>query len=99
MCPFKKSCMKGWLRHTRAVEIVDTVLNDGIFWCHETKDRRRKNRSFCGGALILLEKEKGLAASFPVRIGIMIGEISPDQLKNQKSVFNTRAEFVAHHKN
>ena len=106
-CPFRKDSTKGWLGFQRSKEIVDDVLdNDKTFSCHKTtgaetgEEIPREQHSFCAGALILLEKEKGYFASLPVRMAKMFGWFDESEMSQEDfdNVFDSRNDMCYHHK-
>lgn len=83
-CPFRKDCLSGWLGEDRAKEIFETQT----FTCHKTFDPNRKQ---CAGHMMAVPHNAfvELADEFEIELN----------LKGRELLFDTKQEFVNHHKN
>lgn len=106
-CPFNAR-QRGFLHPARAAEIVDALLGDDTFACHETTeddpadtgDRIVTARSqHCAGAAIFLEKQgaEGRPNQW-MRIAERLGIYDRTRLDRAAPVFSTRPAFIAHHR-
>lgn len=86
-CPFTKTCLPGWLGEDRANEI----LSQDSFVCHKTIHGKQSDRLQCAGHMILL-KEENIFYNTAKELDIDLG------LKDLESVFETKEQFVQHHK-
>lgn len=102
-CPFHSDGAFVGLHKGRAKEIASALMADGAFHCHKTVDysgddggRVTKDSKLCIGAAKFLENVRpgGLRANFGFRIGVMCGELSPDELSDEVPVYSSIKDFV-----
>jgi hypothetical protein len=104
-CPFRHD-VPGFLRQSRAEEIMQSLLCDQSFPCHKTtRDAEDEdgtsyryadsNSEHCAGATILLTR-MGMPNQM-MRIAERLGMFNPDELDLEAPVFDEDWQFVEHH--
>jgi hypothetical protein len=97
-CPFRtdKPIQKGWLGEKRSRAIAENLTEDyGSFSCHKTL--RNKEKSYCAGALIMLEKEGLTYEGITLRLATICKGYNPKDLDLSAKVFSKREDFINWH--
>ena len=97
-CPFRKDKPFRGLTPERAVAIANTVLGDGLFYCHETTegDRITPSSKQCFGALVFANNVRGtIRHNVCFRLLIATGGIDSEAVNNCAiPVYKNPEEFV-----
>lgn len=101
-CPFRND-IRGYLRKSRAEEIVNHLSADDSSWfsCHETttskgRSTKHPDAAQCAGAMLLQVKLN--RPNIITRVAIATGALDLNKLNNKlKIIFNSYKEFIQHH--
>ncbi len=92
-CPFRTDeHAVRYLGEDRAQEIVDSLMSDCSFTCHDDLDSPERERQHCVGAMILLEKND--TPNQIMRIGERIGVYDRHALAGREEVFDDFDDWV-----
>lgn len=96
-CPFRTDGNGlRYLGEARAQEIVDSVLSDKSFTCHDDIDQSEQDKSHCAGVLIMLEAQR--KPNQLMRIAERLGLYHRTLLSSSVLVFDSFEEWVSSQK-
>ena len=97
-CPFVNTPERTPLTHGRAVELTHAIRVEGkTFQCHESSENlgsKARHDQQCAGAMLLVDKETGLADHSMFRIAMFLRILNPTTLDRTAPVFASFEAFT-----
>ena len=81
-----------FLGEDRAVEIVDCLLGEGTFTCHDDISKPDRDKQHCVGAMLILEKQN--CPNQMMRISERLGDYNRNELVGHEEVFDDFDDWI-----
>lgn len=95
-CPFRTDRPFRGLTKERAIEIHNSIHNDGFFPCHKYIDYPNKDKRTCIGSVIYLENQNGVFCNWTYRVASLIcGDFDLETLDYSIPIASSLEKFIS----